>query len=77
VLPFRLPGESIVQENLRADNDSVQTIEILARILDGCIAFDPYSRVLLGTTDFASSDLRIIVGPERRRNLFVVPGRRT
>lgn len=66
-----------MQQNLRADNDSVQTIEILARILDGCIAFDPYSRVLLSTTDFTTTDLRIVVGPERRRMLFIVPGGRT
>ncbi len=66
-----------MQENLRATNDSVQTFEILARILDGCIAFDPYSRVLLSTTDFTTTDFRIVVGPERRRGLFIIPGGRT
>ena len=66
-----------MQENLRADNDSVQTIEILARILDGCIAFDPYSRVLLSTTDFTTTDFRVIVGPERRRTFFAIPHRRS
>lgn len=64
----------MVQQNLRADIDNVQTMEILARILDGCIVFDPYSRVLLSTTDFTTTDLRIVVGPERRRTLFVIPG---
>jgi hypothetical protein len=66
-----------VQQNLRADIDNVQTVEILARILDGCIAFDPYSRVLLSTTDFSTTDLRIVVGPERRRTLFTIPGGQT
>ncbi|HET9792396.1 MAG TPA: hypothetical protein VJV96_20960 [Candidatus Angelobacter sp.] len=62
-----------MQQNLRADIDNVQTMEILARILDGCIAFDPYSRVLLSTTDFTTTDLRIVVGPERRRRRFNIP----
>lgn len=63
-----------MQQNLRADIEDVQTMEILARILDGCIAFDPYSRVLLSTTDFTTTDLRIVVGPERRHTLFIIPG---
>lgn len=62
-----------MQQNLRADLDTVQTLEILARILDGCIAFDPYSRVLLASTNFTSTNLRIVVGPERRRKLFTIP----
>lgn len=66
-----------MQQNLRADIDNVQTVEILARILDGCIAFDPYSRVLLSTTDFSTTDLRIVVGPERRSKLFTIPGGQT
>jgi hypothetical protein len=66
-----------VQQSLRADTDSVQTVEILGRILDGCIAFDPYSRVLLGTTDFTTTKLRIVVGPERRRTAFTIPSTRT
>lgn len=62
-----------MRQELRAENDTTGTREILDKILDGCIAFDPRSRILLGTANFTAKKLRIVVAPERRHRPFIMP----
>ena len=59
--------------DLRTELDEASARDILERILDGCIAFEPAARLLLMATDFRNHEARIVIAPERRRKPFIVP----
>lgn len=58
---------------LRTSPEEISANDILDRILEGCIAFDPTTRILLVKTDFVRERPRVIVARERRRHPFRIP----
>jgi hypothetical protein len=64
-----------VQPYLRTELEEASVRDILDRILDGCIAFDPAARFVLTMTDFKTGSARVVVSPERRRLPFIIPSR--
>lgn len=59
--------------HLRTSPEDVGLQEILERILDGVIVFDPSVRLRLTVTDLKTAATRVVVAPERRRQPFIVP----
>lgn len=64
-----------MQPNLRVQLEDVELKDILDRVLDGCIRFDPSVRIRLAAVVVGRSGERVIVAPERRRTPFVIPHR--
>lgn len=62
--------------HLRTNPEDAGLREILERILDGIIVFEPSIRLLLSMTDLTRAATRVVVAPERRHKLFVVPSAR-
>ena len=62
-----------VHQLMRTSLEDASIREILDRILDGCIAFDPLTRFRLTLTDFAGARVRVVLAPERRRKPFTIP----
>lgn len=62
-----------MQRLLRTSLDEVSAKDIFDRVLDGVIAFDAKSRLLLSKTDFTRDGSRVVVAPERRSNPFRIP----
>ena len=48
-------------------------MDVLDRILDKGIVLEPWARVVSAMIDFHKRGNRIILAPERRRKIFVVP----
>lgn len=48
-------------------------MDVLDRILDKGIVLEPWARVVSGMIDFHKNGNRIVLAPERRRKIFVVP----
>ena len=61
--------------HLRTKTEDAGLREILERILNGVIVFDPLARLLLTKTDLKSAPTRVIITPERRHLPFIVPRR--
>lgn len=57
----------------RTDPEDSSLIDVLDRILDKGIVLEPWARVVSATIDFHEMGNRIILAPERRRKIFVVP----
>jgi hypothetical protein len=58
--------------HLRTSPEDVGLKEILERILDGVIVFDPSVRLRLIAADLKTAGTRVVVAPERRRHPFTV-----
>ncbi|MGE5324631.1 MAG: hypothetical protein ACM3SW_17325 [Actinomycetota bacterium] len=58
---------------LHVQLEDAELKDILDRVLDGCITFDPWVRIRLSSLEVNRTGERIIVAPERRRKPFVVP----
>lgn len=63
-----------MQPYLRIQLEDVELMDILDRVLDGCITFDPGVRIRLAALGVSRSGERVSVAPERRRKPFVIPG---
>lgn len=57
----------------RTDPEDSSLIDVLDRILDKGIVLEPWARVISGTINFREIGNRIVLAPERRRKIFVVP----
>ena len=57
----------------RTDPQDSSLIDVLDRILDKGIVLEPWARVVSGMIDFHQNGNRIILAPERRRKIFIVP----
>lgn len=64
-----------MDSHLRIQLEDAGLKEILDRVLEGCITFDPSVRVRLSTLEIAGDGQTVVVAPERRRAPFVVPRR--
>lgn len=62
----------MMQSRFLTDAEDASLSEILDRILDKGIVFDPWIRVGLGATDLRVTGKRIVVASERRRRPFVI-----
>lgn len=62
-----------MQPSLRVQLEDVELKEILDRVLDGCIVFDPSVRVRLAAFEVSRSGQKVSVAPERRHKPFVIP----
>jgi len=58
---------------LRIVPEEASLIEVLERILDGCIAFDPSARLSLGSADLKANKASVVASPERRSKPFLIP----
>lgn len=57
----------------RTDPQDSSLMDVLDRILDKGIVLEPWARVVSGMIDLHKMGNRIILAPERRRKIFVVP----
>jgi hypothetical protein len=64
------------QSQFRTETKDASLIELLDRILDKGIVLDSWVRLVLGATDFRTTENRIVVARERRRKPFIVPARK-
>jgi hypothetical protein len=60
----------------KTDPENAKLADILDRILDKGIVLEPWARIVSGRVDLSTADNRIVVAPERRRKIFVVPSRK-
>jgi hypothetical protein len=60
---------------LRTEAQDASLLDILDRILDKGIVFEPLVRIMLSETNFQTRDHRIVIAPERRNKPFIVPTR--
>lgn len=67
---------TIVHLHLQVDLEHASLKEVLERILDGVIVFEPSVRLALPSIDLKSTETTITVAPERRNKPFVMPPRR-
>ena len=58
---------------LRIDPGDASLIEVLERILDGCIAFEPSVRLSLGSADLSTNKTSVVASPDRRSKPFLIP----
>ena len=63
----------MVHSHFRTDPEDASLPEIIDRILDKGIVFDPSIRLGLGITDLCATGNRVVVARERRRKPFIVP----
>ena len=64
-----------MHSHLRIQLEDAGLKEILDRVLEGCISFDPSVRIRLATLEMCGDGQRVVVAPERRRAPFVLPRR--
>jgi hypothetical protein len=57
----------------RTDPKDSSLIDVLDRILDKGIVLEPWARVVSPMIDLHQIGNRIVLAPERRRKIFVVP----
>jgi hypothetical protein len=62
-----------VQLRFRVDVSDASLTEILDRVLDGGIVFEPSVRFFLYLINFEDSETRVVVAPDRRRDPLVLP----
>jgi hypothetical protein len=68
-------GEMILHQHrhLRTNPEDAGLKDILERILNGVIVFEPSDRLLLSMNDLSTVATRVVVTPERRHRPFIVP----
>jgi hypothetical protein len=64
-----------VHLRLRVNPEDAGLKELLERILNGMIVFEPSDHLLLMMNDLKTVATRIVVAPERRLHPFIVPKR--
>lgn len=57
---------------LRTELEDAEIKDILDRVLDGCISFDPLVRIQLSSIDLQGREKRVVVAPERRKKRFMI-----
>ena len=62
-----------MHRDLRTNTEDAGLRDILERILNGVIIFEPLARLLLSKTDLKSTVTRVVIAPERRHFPFIVP----
>lgn len=62
-----------MRPSLRVQLEDVELKDILDRVLDGCIVFDPSVRIRLAAFEVIRSGKKVSVAPERRHKPFVIP----
>ena len=58
---------------LRIDPEEASLIEVLDRILDGCIAFEPSARLSLSSANLKTDKTSVVAFPDRRSKPFLIP----
>lgn len=62
-----------MQLNLKTNPEDVGLKDVLERILNGVIIFEPSDRLLLMMNELKTVATCIVVAPERRLRPFIVP----
>jgi len=58
---------------LRIDPEEASLIEVLERILDGCIRFEPSARLFLSSANLKTDNTSVVAFPDRRSKPFFIP----